>query len=75
MAWPGLNTQLTARGKMLEIEERPVLENRQEQLAELRVQASRPRRRPPLPPILRGYTGRSVGGTRLGPPDPIGNCE
>ena len=74
MAWPGLNTQLTARGKLLEIEERPMIENRIEKLATLRSQVTRTRH-PPPPPLLRGYTGKRTPGTSAGPPDPIGNCE
>ena len=74
MAWPGLNTSLLARGKILDIEERPITEDRQRALVEIRDEKSQ-RRFPAPPPLLRGYTGKRVPGTSLGPPDPIGNCE
>ena len=74
MAWPGLNSQLMARGKMMEIEERPITEYRQQQLAKFRDEKAR-LIFPTAPPLLRGYAGKRAPGTRLGPPDPIGNCE
>ena len=74
ISWPGLNSPLMAKGKMLDIEKLPPNENRLEELVALRNELGRIRYRA-LPPLLRGYTGKKFPGTSRGPPDPIGDCK
>ena len=76
MSWPGLNTQLLARGKLLKLEKLPFNPNRMAELAARReANAGKFTRRHAPPPLLRGYTGFGWHGTSVGPPSPIGDCK
>ncbi|VDN40211.1 unnamed protein product [Dibothriocephalus latus] len=65
--WPGLNAPLYDQSVMRTIQKGDVNEAYLKRLDELRNKSAVKKKRVKLPPLLRGWTGASMGGQSLGP--------
>ena len=74
MVWPGLNAPVIQNRVVVRHQQLAKDENRQQRLIELREKMSQVKY-PPMPPLLRGFTGGRMTGLRYGPPDPVGDCK
>ncbi|EFN83347.1 28S ribosomal protein S5, mitochondrial [Harpegnathos saltator] len=69
--FPGLNTPIFRGRELVQQQKLPVDPEREEKLAKLRQSQIKPKRIK-LSPLERGWTSVSIGGRKIGPPDPIG---
>jgi len=75
LIWPGLNKPM-----MKKAQDRPEMthsqgeldKQRENRMLEMRDKVNK-KKRPTIPPLLRGYTGSRAPGQRFGPPDAIGD--
>ncbi|KAM3172636.1 hypothetical protein ACTXT7_014135 [Hymenolepis weldensis] len=65
--WPGLNAPLFNKDTLQKVQKSDVNQAYLNRLEELRNKSAVKRKRVKLPPLLRGWTGASMGGQSLGP--------
>ncbi|VDD79735.1 unnamed protein product [Mesocestoides corti] len=65
--WPGLNAPLYEQSFLRKVQKGDVNQEYLNKLEELRNKSAVKRKRVKLPPLLRGWTGASMGGQSLGP--------
>ncbi|XP_022088599.1 28S ribosomal protein S5, mitochondrial-like [Acanthaster planci] len=70
VAWPGLNAPVLKDRTVQTMHTKEPDPEREERLLQIRTQWDKKKRRS-VPPEQRGWTSKSWGGRRLGPPDPI----
>lgn len=68
--WPGLNTPVIKGTEVIQMKELKADTNYKEKLLKIRDQQER-RKRPPVHPLERGWSGTKLLGKWIGPPDPI----
>lgn len=73
MLWPGLNTAAVNKGFKVMPEQLPKDPQKEEELLRLRDRVGS--RYVKLTPLERGYSGSSLPGRSIGPPDPVGGCK
>lgn len=69
--FPGLNTSIFRGRELVQQQRLPEDPERVEKLAKLRQSQTKPKWTK-LSPLERGWTSASMGGRKIGPPDPIG---
>lgn len=69
--FPGLNTPIFRGRELVQQQRLPEDPERMERLAKLR-QSQTKSKRVKLSPLERGWTSVSMGGRKIGPPDPVG---
>lgn len=69
--FPGLNTPVFRGRELIKQQKLPEDPERKQKLIELRQSQTKPMR-VKLSPLERGWTSISMGGRKIGPPDPIG---
>ncbi|KAL5106274.1 28S ribosomal protein S5 mitochondrial [Taenia crassiceps] len=67
--WPGLNAPLYRQSTLQKVQKGDVNQDYLKKLEELRNKSAVKKKRVKLPPLLRGWTGASMGGQSLGPSD------
>ncbi|VDM22543.1 unnamed protein product, partial [Hydatigera taeniaeformis] len=67
--WPGLNAPLYRQSTLQKVQKGDVNKDYLNKLEELRNKSAVKKKRVKLPPLLRGWTGASMGGQSLGPLD------
>ncbi|CUT99241.1 28S ribosomal protein S5 mitochondrial [Echinococcus multilocularis] len=67
--WPGLNAPLYRESTLQKVQKGDVNQEYLNKLEELRNKSAVKKKRVKLPPLLRGWTGASMGGQSLGPLD------
>ncbi|KAM7538933.1 hypothetical protein Aperf_G00000047681 [Anoplocephala perfoliata] len=65
--WPGLNAPLFEKSSLQKVQKGDVNQEYLNKLEELRNKSAVKKKRVKLPPLLRGWTGASMGGQSLGP--------
>uniref|UniRef100_A0A0R3TN25 Small ribosomal subunit protein uS5m n=1 Tax=Rodentolepis nana TaxID=102285 RepID=A0A0R3TN25_RODNA len=65
--WPGLNAPLFSKDILQKVQKGDINEAYLNKLEELRNKSAVKKKRVKLPPLLRGWTGASMGGQSLGP--------
>ncbi|XP_012530208.1 28S ribosomal protein S5, mitochondrial [Monomorium pharaonis] len=70
--FPGLNTPVFRGRELVQQQKLPVDPEREEKLTKLRQSSQTGLKRAKLSPLERGWTSATMGGRRIGPPDPIG---
>lgn len=69
--FPGLNTPVFRGRELVQQQRLPEDPERMEKLAKLRQSQTKPKRIK-LSPLERGWSGGSICGRKIGPPDPVG---
>ncbi|XP_014467612.1 PREDICTED: 28S ribosomal protein S5, mitochondrial [Dinoponera quadriceps] len=69
--FPGLNTPIFRGRELIQQQKLPEDPERAEKLAKLRQIQTKPKR-VKLSPLERGWSGGSIAGRKIGPPDPVG---
>ena len=72
--WPGLNAQIMQGKHLVERKAAPPDPEREKEIIRLRDQITKVRN-PPLPPLVRGFSGSKYPGQSVGTPDSIGDCK
>lgn len=74
MVWPGLNAPVIKGRELISIKPLPPDPERETKIKEARDRTSQFRTFK-VPALQRGWTGGKLGGTSIGPPDPVGDCK
>ena len=71
MLWPGLTSPILQGKALIQQQKLPDDPDYENKLIAIR-DSSNKFKRTKAHPLLRGWTGAKLGGTRIGPPDPVG---